>query len=113
MSCPARHAPSAGFATEQGRRAWLKAHGGVESKDTLSMVADPDPAAPLYPWQLYSLLGHQKLHAIVDAFYTRVYADAENPWFREAFARISGVEHHINTQVVLKLVRARTTIIPY
>lgn len=37
--------------------------------------ADSDPSTPLYPWQLFSLLGFANIHAIIHAFYSRVYAD--------------------------------------
>lgn len=67
------------------------------SRIAKSLVADTDTTNPLYFWQLYSLIGHQPIIDIVSDFYTRVYDDTET-WFRDAFARISGKDHHIATQ---------------
>jgi len=97
-----RHNAKCGYATEQGRRDWLAAHGITKSKDIAavpqSYVADRDVKAPLYYWQLFSLLGLDRIHAMVTLFYKRVYADEDAPWFRDAFTRISGIDHHITTQ---------------
>lgn len=97
-----RHHAKCGYATVQGRKDWLVAHGVTQAKDmaavTESYEADRDPQAPLYYWQLFSLLGLDRIHAMVTLFYERVYADAEAPWFREAFTRISDIDHHVTTQ---------------
>jgi truncated hemoglobin YjbI len=90
--------PQHGFVTEKGRRDWLASKQLSDKDASASLVADPDPAAPLYHWQLFSLLGHGKIEAIVRAFYTRIYADTEAGSLRDAFARISGLEHHVATQ---------------
>lgn len=92
------HRCSHGYTTEGARRDWLAAHGQKDTTASRSLVADSDPEVPLYPWQLYSLLGPDKIRAIVVAFYQRVYADTEAPWFRDAFTRISGIDHHVDTQ---------------
>ena len=34
----------------------------------------------------------------VHTFYSLVFADALNPWFRDAFARLGDLEHHVATQ---------------
>lgn len=67
-------------------------------KITQSLDADSNLEAPLYYWQLYSVLGYQRIEALIRSFYERVYNDTQESWFRDAFARISGVEHHIATQ---------------
>lgn len=97
-----RHNAKCGYTTMQGRKDWLVAHGVTQEKDIAavaeSLEADRDPHAPLYYWQLFSLLGLDRIHAMVTLFYQRVYADEEEEWFREAFVRISNMEHHITTQ---------------
>lgn len=97
-----RHSAKCGYATEQGRLDWLAAHGVSRPEDkqaiSQSYVADHDVRAPLYYWQLFSVLGLERIHAMVTCFYKRVYADHEEPWFREAFARLSDMEHHVATQ---------------
>ena len=97
-----RHHTKCGYATEQGRKDWLVAHGVTQAKDiaavTKSFEADRNPQEKLYYWQLFSLLGLDRIHAMVTLFYQRVYADNEALWFRDAFTRISDMDHHITTQ---------------
>jgi truncated hemoglobin YjbI len=100
--CP--FASAEGYATEQGRQDWLAAHGVKDGFGLIqSLDADPDPTQPLYYWQLHSLLGPRKIEEIIRRFYTRVYADEEDPAFRRAFTQISGIEHHIETQTAFWL----------
>jgi len=99
MACP--YNPRHGYTTASGREDWLKDRGikGKEAKKiSSSLVADPDPTAPLYYWQVYSLIGPDAIYELVGDFYRRVYADDEEPWFRDAFTRISGMDHHVATQ---------------
>lgn len=85
-----------GYTTESGRRDWCAAHGKYVVNQ--SLTADPDPAEPLYHWQLFSLLGRERITAIVGAFYKRIYADDEPGSLKGAFARIASLDHHIATQ---------------
>jgi len=87
-----------GYATDQGRMDWLRAHGLAERDVSTSLDANPDPSAPLYYWQIHSLLGPRRIEDLVTNFYRRVYADFEDTHFRTAFTQISGIEHHIATQ---------------
>jgi truncated hemoglobin YjbI len=102
VSCAALHPTACGYATEQGRLDWLSAHGITTREEQLkisqSLVADPNLDRPLYFWQLFSLLGRNRIFGIVRSFYERVYADNQERWFRDAFARISGIDHHVATQ---------------
>ena len=98
------HGTQQGYATKRGRVDWLKAHGITEKSaaDNISKSLQPDmdPAAPLYYWQLFALLGPDSVEALIRDFYTRVFADKEDLFFRQAFVQISGVEHHIRTQTL-------------
>ena len=97
--CP--FAPKNGYSTRQFRDQYLsiKDITDTEAKQIpVSLEADLDLKAPLYPWQLYSLIGHGPIVAIVSDFYGRVYDDREQEWFRKAFTRISGKDHHIAVQ---------------
>ncbi|MEP3438959.1 MAG: hypothetical protein ABJN75_19585 [Hoeflea sp.] len=62
----------------------------------ISLTASNDVSKPIQFWQLYSVLGPDRIVAIVRNFYGRVFAAEE--WFASAFARIGGVEHHVMTQ---------------
>ena len=62
----------------------------------LSLSASNDPAKPIQIWQLYSVLGPQRIQAIVRQFYKHVFNDEH--WFTSVFARISSEERHSLTQ---------------
>lgn len=95
--------PSCGYATREVRLEWFQVHGlpyndlgaKIASEE---LTANPDTTTPLYYWQLYSLLGPDRIEAVVKRFYERVYEDDENPFFRQAFTRIGSIDHHIDTQ---------------
>lgn len=89
---------SVGYTTEQGRVDWLQSQGISTGSIALDTQADLDNNAPLYYWQLYSLLGEQRIEDLIKRFYTRVFNDTDDPAFRNAFARISGLDHHVATQ---------------
>ena len=62
----------------------------------ISLQASNDIAKPIQFWQLYSVLGPDRIVGIVRSFYERVFAD--EAWFTSVFARVGGVDHHIMTQ---------------
>ncbi|MCY0095494.1 hypothetical protein [Hoeflea ulvae] len=62
----------------------------------LSLTASNDITRPIQFWQLFSVLGPDRIVAIVTDFYGRVFADED--WFASVFARVGPVEHHIHTQ---------------
>lgn len=66
---------------------------------TKSLVASTNVEDPLYFWQLYSLIGAEPIMDIVTNFYERVFADTDNPWFRDVFENVAPLGHHINAQV--------------
>ncbi|CAM9607584.1 unnamed protein product, partial [Ectocarpus fasciculatus] len=97
-----KHPTACGYTTVQGRSDWLTAH-GITKKDDVnrisqSLIADSNLSTPVYYWQLFSILGVDRIKALITTFYNRVYADTKEHWFRSSFERISGVEHHISTQ---------------
>lgn len=62
----------------------------------ISLTASNDVSKPIQFWQLYSVLGPERIVAIVRNFYERVFRD--EAWFTSVFARVGGVNHHIMTQ---------------
>lgn len=87
-----------GYATRQAMLHWMEVHRKSKSEVDLSLQANPDPKAPLYFWQLYSLMGEDRIEGIVRAFYTRVFKDRENPEFQKPFilaSITSSWERHI------------------
>jgi len=70
----------------------------IDTSNEYNLTAGNDPIDPLYFWQLYSIFGEEPIVQIVTEFYTRVFGDTENPWFRQAFTELAPLEHHIQTQ---------------
>jgi truncated hemoglobin YjbI len=64
--------------------------------EIVSLTASSDAQKPIQFWQLYSVLGQDRIVGIVGDFYQRVFADEE--WFNSVFARVGGVNHHVGTQ---------------
>lgn len=102
-----KYPTQSGYMTEKTRRDYISAavSNGILPKDAhrmaqiVSLDAPNDPSKPIQFWQLYSVLGQDPIVQIVLDFYQRVFADED--WFRSVFARVGGVEHHVNTQAAM------------
>ena len=98
-----------GYLTERIRTKYIEA--AVANKmlpenahrmpEILSLSASNNITKPIQFWQLFSVLGQDRIVAIVRKFYERVYADEE--WFRSVFERVGGMDHHVNTQASMWL----------
>jgi truncated hemoglobin YjbI len=97
---PVRH----GYMTESTQRSYISyaidrnllpadAH---RISSIISLEAPADMGKPIQFWQLFSVLGPQRIVAIVRNFYERVFADED--WFTCVFARVGPLEHHVMTQ---------------
>ena len=64
--------------------------------EIVSLSASNNIVKPIQFWQLFSVLGQDRIVGIVKNFYERVYDDED--WFRSVFERVGGMQHHINTQ---------------
>ncbi len=62
----------------------------------LSLSAPESQDKPIQFWQLYSVLGRDRILNIVSRFYDKVFAD--EPWFASVFERVASKSRHINTQ---------------
>lgn len=69
--------------------------------EIVSLAASNDPTKPIQFWQLYSVLGQERIVKIVANFYARIFKDED--WFRTAFERVGPMNHHINTQAAMWL----------
>jgi truncated hemoglobin YjbI len=65
----------------------------------ISLDASNDPSNPIQFWQLYSVMGAQRIEAIVRRFYDRVFEDED--WFTSVFVRVASKERHIITQAAM------------
>lgn len=106
--CEAKHATGLGYGTDKWRNEFLSGEiaAGRISKDAhrmphvLALTPSSDPAQRLFFWQLYAVLGEDNIQQVVTSFYRRVFHESD-AWFRDAFARISGLRHHITTQMAM------------
>lgn len=96
--------PQSGYMTEAIRRKYIEnaeqgkllptnAH---RMESVLTLTAANDPQKPIQFWQLYSVLGADRIIRIVQAFYRRVYND--EAWFKSVFERVGSERHHVATQ---------------
>ncbi|MFK7853969.1 MAG: hypothetical protein AB8B79_07650 [Granulosicoccus sp.] len=65
----------------------------------VSLNASKEPSRPIQFWQLFSVLGAQRILAIMRRFYERVYNDEQ--WFKSVFVRVASKERHIQTQAAM------------
>jgi len=61
-----------------------------------SLNASNNLDKPIQFWQLYSVLGEQRIIRIVSRFYDRVFAD--EPWFLSVFQKVGSKARHVSTQ---------------
>ena len=65
-------------------------------QDVITLNASDDPKKPIQFWQLFSVLGPERIIAIVRQFYQRVYRD--EPWFTSVFEKVGSEPHHVASQ---------------
>mmetsp|Transcript_36664 Transcript_36664/g.92185 ORF Transcript_36664/g.92185 Transcript_36664/m.92185 type:complete len:229 (+) Transcript_36664:273-959(+) len=82
-----------GYTTEHSRRLFIEENPSVEAPT--SLVAGKY-GEPLFFWQLHSILGSQRIEAIIRKFYTLVWEGEE--WFKAAFVLTNDLEGHVWTQ---------------
>ena len=93
-----------GYMTEKIRLQYIQAaisknqlpENAHRMQQVISLTAPNDIKQPIQFWQLYSVLGQQRIVQLVRSFYQRVFADED--WFKSVFQKVGGIEHHVNTQ---------------
>ena len=93
--------PRAGYVTAEMHKEYAATNPEVKNIDVTNqyaLTASLDDNQPLYIWQLYSLIGEGPIIEIVTDFYKRVFADTDEPWFRNSFTKVAPLNHHIATQ---------------
>lgn len=94
---------SMGYSTAPAIAHFRQFHPEVTDADARCLHADPDISKPLYFWQLYSVLGENRIIQIVQNLYTGIADDDEEVWLCNAFERISSWDHHNATQAAFWL----------
>ena len=99
-----RFQTASGYMTDSARRKYIASaveHGTLPTDAhrmpaIVSLDASDNLSQPIQFWQLFSVLGPERIIGIVRQFYQRVFADED--WFRRVFERVGGLEHHVRTQ---------------
>jgi truncated hemoglobin YjbI len=98
------YSPKNGYLTEKIRQKYINIavsnkvlpENAHRMRQIVSLSASNDITKPIQFWQLYSVLGQDRIVNIVRNFYERVFDDEK--WFSSVFTRIAGISHHIDTQ---------------
>ena len=98
------YTPDNGYMTEKIRMQYIQAaivekslpENAHRIAQIVSLTAPNDIKQPIQFWQLYSVLGQQRIVKLVTKFYHRVFADED--WFRSVFEHVGDLGHHVNTQ---------------
>lgn len=101
---PPRYPPAPGTMTETIRAKYIEAavasqllpRNAHRMEPVISLEASPDKNKPIQFWQLYSVMGAERIIAIVSRFYDRVFEDER--WFTSVFERVGGKNRHVQTQ---------------
>lgn len=70
----------------------------IKFNKIISLVASNDINDKIYFWQLYSILGEKPVHNLILKFYTNIFNDTENLWFREEFEETGSINYHVKGQ---------------
>ena len=98
---PKRYRTSPGYVTDRFRKEFSKKH-KIADAQAKSLDAPVDASEHIYFWQLYSVLGPDRIEEIVKAFYERVWGDEED-WFRTAFTDVTDIGSAVWAQTMMWL----------
>ena len=96
--------PAHGYMTERIRLGYISS--AIENKilplnahrmhEIVSLLAPKSQSKPIQFWQLFSILGPDRIVRIVHRFYHLVFQD--EIWFKSSFERVGDMSHHVRTQ---------------
>ena len=99
-----RYEPAYGYMTEKTQLGYISS--AIEEKtlpinahrmhEIISLVAPNSQSKPIQFWQLFSILGPDRIVRIVHRFYDLVFED--EIWFKSYFERVGDMSHHVRTQ---------------
>lgn len=98
------YSPGSGYMTDAIRQKYIQTaisekvlpENAHRMAHIISLTASNDITRPIQFWQLYSVLGQDRIVNIVHRFYERVYADEH--WFSSVFSNIGEINRHTNSQ---------------
>ena len=96
--------PAHGYMTERIQLGYISS--AIEGKilprnahrmhEIVSLLAPKSQSKPIQFWQLFSILGPDRIVRIVHRFYHLVFQD--EIWFKSSFERVGDMSHHVRTQ---------------
>ena len=99
-----KYEPAHGYMTEKIQLGYISS--AIEDKilplnahrmhEIVSLFAPKSQSKPIQFWQLFSILGPDRIVRIVHRFYDLVFED--EIWFKSSFERVGDMSHHVRTQ---------------
>ena len=93
--------PKPGSLTYLVQEEYLTAMNVTVNDSVTSLHASPDSDDPIYFWQLFSVLGEDRIRCLIQTFYELVLQD-DTP-FGEAFRETGTLSHHVDRQTLFWL----------
>ena len=93
--------PSFGFLTDYYRREYINKNLTVDAykeEYIMTLNAKGNTTDRLYFWQLYSILGEERIHNFIQNFYERIFNDFNDEKFSNTFKKLGTIEYHIYGQ---------------
>jgi len=89
---------SYGFTTKVLQDEFIKLNNIQISSEVITLNGHENKTERLYFWQLFSILGEDKITNIITNFYSDVLSDNKDDIFRETFKNSGTLEHHVKKQ---------------
>lgn len=93
--------PAPGGLTVSIQRQYLTVMRIPATERVTSLYASPHPDDPVFFWQLFSVLGEDRIRSLIRIFYELVMADDSD--FGEAFQETGSLRHHVDRQTLFWL----------
>ena len=90
--------PSFGFLTDYYRREYINSNLTTEAfkeEHIMSLNSQVNNSKQLYFWQLYSILGEERIHNLIQKFYESIFNDLNDQNFSNIFKKLGTIEYHI------------------
>ena len=90
--------PSFGFLTDYYRTEYIKSNltlGAFKEEQIMSLNYKVNTSKRLYFWQLFSILGEERIHNFIQKFYESIFNDINDVYFSNTFKKLGTIEYHI------------------
>ena len=90
--------PSFGFLTDYYRREYILSNLNIDAfkeEHIMSLNHKVNTTNKLYFWQLYSILGEERIHNFIQKFYENIFNDLNDVYFSNTFKKLGTIQYHI------------------